>query len=153
VTEAPARSVLLARVGSRLCALQLGHVVEVMRPLPVTPLEGAAAPVRGLALIRGQPTPVVDLGRLLFGAEPAAVARFVSVRLGGGRRAALAVDEVLGVTELPDAPAALPPLLAGAAASAVASVSRLDAELLLVLEAGRTVPDELWKHLAAGQAG
>jgi purine-binding chemotaxis protein CheW len=71
---------LLTRVGARLCAVPLAHAVETMRLLPVSPLADAPPFVRGLAIIRGQAVPVVDLGALL--GEPAvAVTRLVLVRV------------------------------------------------------------------------
>jgi purine-binding chemotaxis protein CheW len=153
MTEPAGGGALLARTRTRLCAIPLAHVVEVMRPLPVTPLSGSPGCVLGLALVRGAPTPVVDLGSLLFGAEPAEAARFVSLRLGEARGAVLALEQVLGVGALPESGTALPPLLAGASADAVAAVARLDAELLLVLEAARTVPNEVWRRLEADRRG
>ena len=139
----------MGRTRARLCAFPLRHLVEIMRPLPITRLSGTADFVLGLSVIRGVPTPVVDLGGLLFGAEPAEPARFVTLRLGEGRSAALALEEVLGVRDLSDTSGPLPPLLAGASAEAISSVASLDAELLLVLEAARVVPDSVWLRLDA----
>jgi purine-binding chemotaxis protein CheW len=131
---------LLCRARGRLCALPLAHVAEAMRPLPVEPVAGAPAFVLGLARIRGAATPVVDLGALLGAPGEPAATRFLTLRLGG-RAAALAVEEVLGVRELGAASGPLPPLLAGAPAEAVAEVGALDGELLFVLEAGSLVPE------------
>jgi len=140
---------LLGRARTRLCALPLGHVVETMRPLPTTPLAGAPAFVAGLSVIRGQPVPVVDVGALLGSPEPPAATRFVIVR-AGDRRVALALEAVLGVRVLPDGKEPLPPLLQEAGAEAVSAVATLDRELLVVLRAGRLVPDALWASLPAG---
>lgn len=60
---------LLCCIGSRIGALALRDVRETMRPLPVEPLMGAPPFVLGLATIRGFPTPVVDVGRLLGPSE------------------------------------------------------------------------------------
>ena len=94
---------LLCCIGSRSGALAPRDVRETMRPLPVEPLAGAPPLVRGLATIRGYPTPVVDVGRLLDSSESScaptlspSLARFVSLELGE-RTAALAADAVLGV--------------------------------------------------------
>ena len=145
VAERPA---LLCRARARLCALPLQHVIETMRPLPVEPFAGAPPFVRGLALIRGRPVPVVDVGALVSASEPANPTRFVTLRVGD-RRVALALESVLGIRALPDAMSGLPPLLTDASAEAVSAVSALDAELLLVLEAARLVPDSLWLGLDA----
>ena len=132
---------LLCRVGSRLCALPLQHVLETLRPLPVEPLSGAPEQVLGIALIRGVAQPVVDVARLL-GEPDAQVTRYITI-LVGERRVALAVGAVLGTRPLmKDAWQQLPPLLRHAGQEAVAALGELDAELLLVLDSARLVPAE-----------
>ena len=155
---------LLCCIGSRIGALALRDVRETMRPLPVEPLMGAPPFVLGLATIRGFPTPVVDVGRLLgpsessFAPAPApalasapalspSAARFVSLRLGE-RTAALAVDAVLDVRSISSQIlASTPPLLREAGASVVSVVGALDTRLLIVLEAARLVPDSVWSAM------
>jgi purine-binding chemotaxis protein CheW len=143
-------SLLVCRVGSRLCGLPLAHVVETMRPLPIEPLAHLPSFVHGLALIRGRPTPVLDARSLLgSGGDPGAPTRFVTLELGE-RAAALAVDAVLGVrsidvTEL----ARLPPLLRDAQNDLVATLGALDHELLLVLERSRLLPEAVWAAIAS----
>ena len=145
---------LLCCIGSRIGALALRDVKETMRPLPVEPLAGAPPFVRGLATIRGFPTPVVDVGRLLSPSESsitpklsASLARFVSLELGE-RKAALAVDAVLGVRSVPSGVLLnIPPLLQEACASMISVVGVLDARLLLVLETARLVPDSTWSAM------
>src|ERR1017187_1902761 len=135
------RSALLIRAGDRCCALNLLHVVEIMRPLPVDEVAHMPAFVRGLSIIRGAPTPVVSLAALLAdsGGSPT---RFVVVR-AGERQVALAVDAVGGVFAMaPAPPAAFPPLLRHAAAGALQAVAALDGQLLLLLNSGNIVPDE-----------
>jgi purine-binding chemotaxis protein CheW len=131
--------VLLVRAGPRACALALGQVEEVMRPLPVARLGGAPAFVRGASVIRGAPVPVVDLATLL-GIDAPAPGRFVTLRLGP-RRAALAVTEVMGVRDAAVLGATtLPPLFAEEG-SALAALARLDRELLVVLRGTRLLPE------------
>ena len=136
---------LLCGVRSYLCALPIEHVIEIMRPLPTERLGDAPEGVRGVAIVRGAPLPVVDVARLLGGEmpeseAPPATARFVAVR-AGARTAVLAVDEVFGVRSLhPDAAHALPHVLRGAT-EAVGALGALDARLLVVLDAMRLVPD------------
>jgi purine-binding chemotaxis protein CheW len=150
---------LLFRAGAHLCALPLAHVVETMRPLPIEPIAGGPRFVRGLAIVRGAPVPVVDLACLLNeglsareearsgeeGGAPAA--RFVVLRVAG-RSVALVVDGVVGVRALSaEALRELPPLLREARdtresasdvdTSVIESVGTLDAELLLVLRSAR----------------
>jgi purine-binding chemotaxis protein CheW len=133
--------VLVMRAGSRVCALPSQHVVETMRPLGVTALAGAPPSVLGVALIRGAPTPVVDVG-VLLGATDARPGRFVTIRVGE-RIIALAVTSVVGL-RLHDRDS-LPPLAQHALGGALEALTRLDAELVLVLAAARMVPDEVWE--------
>jgi purine-binding chemotaxis protein CheW len=150
--DGAARS-LLCRSGSRLCAVALGHVIETMRPLPEKALADMPPFVRGVALIRGAPTPVLDVRRLLGILEPGEPERFVTLRTGD-RAVALAFDEVIGVRDLASAAlAGLPPLLSEAGADAVAAIGRLDAELLVVLRGAWRLPEAVWQALDASGGG
>ena len=143
---------LLCRLQTRLCALPLALVVENMRPLPVEPVSGMPDFVRGLAIIRGAPVPVVDARRLLGGDTETPATRFVTLRLGE-RRVALAVDAVVGVLSLPAASVqALPPILRDAATDVVAAIGLLDAQLVMVLRSARLVPERMWHSLESGEA-
>jgi purine-binding chemotaxis protein CheW len=134
---------LLVESGGHACALPLANVRETMRPQPIARLGGAPAFVLGLAVIRGSSLPVVDLGGLLADEPgPRSYARFVTLAVNE-REVALAVEGVRGVSALDEQRfGALPPLLGGSGAEAVAALALHDAELLLVLRAGRLLPDE-----------
>jgi purine-binding chemotaxis protein CheW len=138
---------LVLEVGSRVCALPVAFVRETMRPLPVEAVEGTPHFVLGLAVIRGQPTPVVHLGRLLGETDSTAPSRFVTLRLGD-RTLALAVGAVLGVRRL-DASAfqPLPAILGVAGETAIESVGELDGQLLVVLQAMGLLPEPLWQRI------
>jgi purine-binding chemotaxis protein CheW len=139
---------LVFRADVHLCAVQLGRVVEVMRPLPVRRVVGGVSFLSGVCVIRGAPVPVVSMGALL-GGEARPPSRFVTVD-GGGRPVALAVDEVLGVRDVPtETLPKLSPLLAAAKAECVASLSTIDAEPLFLLDDARLVPDSVWLALLA----
>jgi purine-binding chemotaxis protein CheW len=132
------KSWLLCRAGAHLCALPLDHVLEVMRPLPVEPLADAPAFLRGIAVIRGAPVPVLDLGQLL-GQAKTAPARLITVRIGG-RVLALAVAEVLDVRRDDEIGShAAVPLLREAAQESVSTIGALDSQVLLFLEGLRVV--------------
>jgi purine-binding chemotaxis protein CheW len=142
---------LLFRVRARLCALPLAHVVETMRPLPVETMSGAVSGVRGIAIIRGEPVPVVDIAGLfrdgpensMVESGPELSARFVTVRITG-RTVALAVDGILGTRALAlESFGELPPLLRGAGSDLVDSIGTLDCELLVLLRSARLVPPSL----------
>lgn len=135
------RQLLVAEAAGLSAGIPLESVREIMRPLPVVRLVGAPDFVLGLATIRGAATPVVDLARVLGRAAPGneTFGRFVSLSVDG-RPVALAVRAVSGVLGL-DETTELPPLLSRVASDVVAALSLRDAGLLLVLEAGRLVPE------------
>ncbi|MEO6772903.1 MAG: chemotaxis protein CheW [Kofleriaceae bacterium] len=129
---------LIARVGTLTCAIPVEHVVETMRPLPVEPLGQAAAYVRGIAVIRGAPTLVIDAAAL-FETTAGAGARFVVIR-AASRTAALLVDAVSEVRAIARAELqALPPLARAATSDVIAAIGAVDSELVVVLEAAKLV--------------
>lgn len=141
---------LLVRARGRVCALPLPSVVETLRPLPLQPVSDLPLPafILGLAVIRGEPVPIVDLGALLGFAEAPAPRRWVVLRLGA-RRVALAVEDVLKIVSGQGLERrSLPPLLGGAGKRAVDALSTLDGEFLSLLDTGSLVPDELLGRLA-----
>jgi len=140
-------AVLLCRVGSVVYAVPLSHVSETMRPLPFEVISGTAPFVDGVSIIRGGPVPIVDLARLLGNATSEPRTRLVVVRVGE-RRAALSVGKVIGVHSLESgAVRELPPLLGGASAEVIRAVGSLDAQLLLLLETSRVLPESSWASL------
>ena len=145
--------VLVVMVGARACAFPLHHVAETMRPLPIDPVAGTPGFVRGVSVIRGTPTPVVDLQALLENSENSPnYGRFVTLKLDD-RRVAIGVDSVVGLRNLDSAQLGeLPPLLRDVTADLIESFGTRDAQLLLVLRAARIVPDEVWATLAAVEA-
>ncbi|WP_431265391.1 chemotaxis protein CheW [Roseateles chitinivorans] len=150
--------VLVCRVQSRLCGLPLDAVEETLRPQPLRPLVSPVVHVQGLARIRGDWVPVVDLTGLLglasgHGDDPPR--RYVIVR-AGERRVALAATEVLGLQTLPaDGVRALPPLLRDREHGAIAALAERDDDLIAVLDQARLLPAETLVsfHDAAGHDG
>ena len=142
--------VFVVMVGTRACAFPLHHVAETMRPLPIKPVAGTPSFVRGVSVIRGIPTPVVDLKALLDNSESSAsYGRFVTLKLGD-RQVAIGVDSVVGLRNLGSSQLGeLPPLLRDVTADLIESFGTRDAQLLLVLRAAHIVPDEVWTTLAA----
>jgi purine-binding chemotaxis protein CheW len=123
-----------------------------MRPLPVSPLPNMPDFICGVALIRGTPTPVVEL-EAFFQAEQRPVAgRFVTVR-SAGRAIALSVQSVVGVAEQGRLNVAdLPSLLKNARTDVIEAVGRLDADLLVMLQIARLVPESAWSSLSSFEA-
>ena len=142
---------LVFRAGTLLCALYLDEVIETMRPLATRPLAGTPPFVRGISIMRGVPTPVVDVARLLGGGQ-ADIERFVAVRAERGP-VAFATGGVLGIRPAAAGGPATrhTALLGGASSTLVAGVATIDAEPLLLLQSMRAVPDEVWAA-AAGEA-
>ena len=138
-------SILIVRAAGRACALPLELVIETMRPLPITLMAGAPPAVLGVAMIRGVPTVVVALAKLVSDTAPPA-GRFVTVRVGA-RVVALAVDAVIGIRSLPRAQLhPLPPLLGSV--DSIAAIAALDAELVFALRGSQLVPDDVVALLA-----
>lgn len=132
---------LLMQVRGMTCAVPITAVVEVMRPPVLQPIEGMAPGIVGVAVVRGQAVPVVDLGAVLVGGSSPPAQRLVIVRVEG-RTVALAVEHVQGVGRPDEADwAGLPPLLQGAARDAVAGLAVRDQGLLALLSATRLLTD------------
>ncbi|MEU8818718.1 chemotaxis protein CheW [Actinoplanes sp. NPDC048796] len=141
-------SALVFRAGPLLCALRLDEVIETMRPLETRPLAGTPAFVRGISVLRGVPTPVIDVSRLLGGgsAEPE---RYIAVRTDRGA-VAFGTGAVLGVRNVEAEPSGgHPALLGGGNSRLVAGVGTLGTEPLLLLQSMRAVPDDVWEAAAA----
>lgn len=144
--------VLLLGLDGRVCAVPLRHVIETMRPLPIEHIADVPAFVSGVAVIRGIPTPVIDLGTLL-GTPIKQPGRFVTIR-AVGRQLALSVNGVLGVRDLSAMAGIekLPPLLQGASGEALEMIGTLNDKVLLVLRDSWELPDEVWAMVTAQEA-
>jgi purine-binding chemotaxis protein CheW len=141
------RRVLACRAGACLFGFPLESLLEIMPPLAVTPLRDAPAYVAGVSLVRGRPTPVIDVRRMLGLDDARAAVRWVALKVGA-RCIVLAVEEVIGFRSLDRAVLQdMPPLLAGAGAGVVSEIGAMDAELVVVLETGRML-ESAWLALA-----
>lgn len=151
--SAEMEKVLIVGVETRVCAVPLAKVIETMRPLPIETISGAPPFVRGVAIIRGMPTPVVDLGLLLGARHPCTAGRFVTLRIGD-RQVALMVDAVLGVREVGELVTIdqMPPLLQETSADMVGTIGRLDEMFLVVLQSAWKLPTEVWEAIATQEA-
>jgi purine-binding chemotaxis protein CheW len=145
----PAGRFLIVRAQGWTCALPLAEVIETMRPLPISPVASVPAFVRGVSIVRGEPTPVIHLAALLGGTALNEARRFVLLRVAE-RWLALEVDEVLGLRGLSAAElGAVPPLLQSAAGGQLELLGTLDGQLLGALRTARLLPAELWSGLTA----
>jgi purine-binding chemotaxis protein CheW len=144
---------LVVAVGSRFCSIQLEHLTETMRPLPIEAVAGMPPFVLGLSVIRGAPVPVVDLAAAMGTSGSSAPSRFVLLKVGD-RRVALAVDAVVGVRDMDvKALERMPPLLQGASADLIEAIGALDTELLVALDAARLLTEDAWRTLDVLRTG
>lgn len=138
---------LMFELGELRCALPAEHVTEIMRPQPVSGLANAPSFVLGLALIRGEAMPVIDLAKLVLG-KSAQISRFIVIRVGD-RNMALAVNDVQGLAPLEaNSAEAMSPMLMESLDTVQALLTR-DQKLLLVLQAIRiaeNVPNPTAAH-------
>lgn len=115
--------------------LDVLSVQEVLRPVEITPIPGAPAPVLGVINLRGRVVPVLALRRVLGlpERELTDATRLVVVDLQE-EAVALWVDDVTGVISLPET-AIEPPPNSGTGASRlwVAGVCQLEETLLMQL--------------------
>jgi purine-binding chemotaxis protein CheW len=88
------------RVGGGGYALPVAKVLEVAEVGLLAPVPGAPEPVQGVRNLHGQVLAVVDLAAALGLKDDRRALRLLIVE-SEGRRAALAVDEVVDVGELP----------------------------------------------------
>lgn len=137
------RALLRCQVQNQTCVLPVEHAGEVMRPLPLLALEGLPTYVLGWSVVRGQPTPVVDLATLLGLplANRVPVGRFITIRgLRQPMPVALAVTEVLGVHHVAaDAWQTMQPLARAMAPHVLSSIRAENGELLMVLDHARLI--------------
>src|SRR4029450_12436145 len=116
--------------------------------LTIHPLAGTPAFVTGMCIMRGVPTLVIDVARLLGGAA-GEVSRFVAVRTERGP-VAFATGDIHGVRTISAERAGHNATLLGdAPARLIAAVGTIDAAPVLLLQSMRLVPDEVWAAAAA----
>ena len=95
------RLVLAIRAGGERFAVPLERVREAARPRRITPLPGAPASWRGVALVRGEALGVVDVAAAV-GRPPSEPGESPLVVVLRGCDHALLVDAVDGVEPLPE---------------------------------------------------
>jgi len=135
-------SLLFVRAHRLTCAFPLEAVSEITRVLPLRVLGGVPAYVRGVSVIRGAGTPVIDLSLLLGNEALTAPERYVILR--SSSPVALAVDAVAGVRRVSlENLGNLPRLLADAGRDRVRSLLALDGDLVPIMASAIVLPDEV----------
>jgi len=138
MSDAAVSRLLLFRVGTLICAADLGVVREILPRLETTRIPGAMPFVAGLVNVRGQLVTVVDGWRALGQPEPVAAAEGGTTILlacgEAGRVVGLAVDEVVDLLVV--APGALEPreALAGVDPVLVRAVGSREGKAFVVLD-------------------
>jgi purine-binding chemotaxis protein CheW len=97
---------LRIRLGAEHYALDLDHVLEVVELGEITPVPGSEPTLIGLRNLRGEVLPALDLSGMLGTAGESPPSRLVVVA-DGARRAGLAVEEVIDLSQLPEATATI----------------------------------------------
>jgi purine-binding chemotaxis protein CheW len=131
---------LVVMAAGHTCGLPVGIVREVAEPPPVSHVPFAPPSVVGIATLRDETMPVVDL-RLRLGGEaaPGPEVRVVVVDVDHVGRVGLLVDGVAGLRRRPppEDTEAIPPGLAETLPEGVArGLARFGAETVLLLDAG-----------------
>ncbi len=146
---------VLFQVAETAMAVPVAQVEYVERMGPLTPIPGAPPFLRGVASLRGQVVPVVDLAeRLGLGHRPLGPkARVLVVRVEG-QTVGMAVDDVLQVLYVSeDAVQPPPPVVARVSARFLTGVAYLQGDVVLVLDLQRVLTPEEAETVRALQEG
>lgn len=135
---------VLFRVAETAMAVPVAQVEYVERVGTLTPVPGAPPFLRGVASLRGQVVPIVDLAeRLGLGQRPLGSKTRVLVVRVEGQMVGMAVDEVLRVMYLSEeAVQPPPPVVARVSARFLAGVAYLQGDVVLVLDLQRVLTPE-----------
>ena len=112
------KTLLVFRAGELCLAVDVRHVREVVRAVPVTAPLANGCGTLGMIILRGESTAVIDLTALLGlpDGQPNRRARMIAVR-HGGTTVCLLVDQVDGLCDVAeDDLVPPPPIIAGASA-------------------------------------
>jgi len=147
MSDAAVSRLLLFRVGTLVCAADLGVVREILPRLETTRIPGAMPFVAGLVNVRGQLVTVVEGWRALGQAEPTAAAAGEAGGLVGpagttilltvgeaGRVLGLAVDEVVDLLVVETGALEPREALAGVDPVLVRAVGRREGQAFVVLD-------------------
>ncbi len=127
---------LIVAVAGQCYAIPIGQVREVIRPVGVTRVPGAARSVHGIVNVRGAVVTLLDLAALLTGVRAVTVGSIVLIE-HGSRLVGLAVQAVRDVRATDDA--------------ADAAASRADMEDVVPLDAAALCARHLLSSEEMGQ--
>jgi len=129
-------------------AVNIQHIVQVVRMVAITPALKAPVVVRGMINLRGKVIPVIDI-RKAFALPPRAYdlnTQLLIIRTEG-RMMALIVDVVSEVLTMPVDNLESPGEIAPHMTEYLWAVGRLDGRLILIVDPATILPSEQRQHL------
>jgi purine-binding chemotaxis protein CheW len=145
-----AQQVVVFELASETYALDISHVIEIIRIQPVTPVPGAADYIEGLINLRGRVVPVVDLRKRFY--LPARAtgdrSRIIVVQVADDIVGAVvdAVSEVIMVN--PDLIEPAAKIVSGVDAEYIRTIAKIEGHLVAVLN-----PDKILEYAQAEEEG
>lgn len=122
-------------LGNEAYAILIGHIVEILKPLPITEVPRASVDTVGVMSVRGRLVTVVDLKRRFRLASTTTLDRRTRILLVETRteQIGLLVDEILQVYRLAEADIEPPTVLGTEQAPHVVGIGRPGNEVVLLL--------------------
>lgn len=124
-------------LGPETYALEIGSIVEILKPLPITEVPRAAPDIIGVMGVRGRLVAVMDLRRRFRHTQTFSMDRKSRILLVdvGDEAVGLLVDEVLQVYRLADSEIEPPTVLGGEQPPHVVGIGRpTDGSVLMLLD-------------------
>jgi purine-binding chemotaxis protein CheW len=123
-------------LGSDVYAVEIAHIAEILKPLPITEVPRAPRDVVGVMSVRGKLVTVIDLRRRFRLAEEPMnrKTRILLVEHGGEEQIGLLVDEVVQVYRLSEAEIEPANVLGGDQPAHIAGIGRPEGALLVLVD-------------------
>jgi purine-binding chemotaxis protein CheW len=143
MAEDSSPQVVVFELASETYALEINHVIEIIRIQPVTPVPGASDYIEGLINLRGRVVPVVDLRKRFY--LPARAtgdrSRIIIVQVADDIVGAVvdAVSEVIMVN--PDLIEPAAKIVSGVDAEYIRTIAKIEGHLVAVLN-----PDKILEY-------
>jgi purine-binding chemotaxis protein CheW len=143
------------RLGQEEFAIEILHVQEILRLVPITPVPQAQTYVEGVINLRGRVIPVIDLGRRLgvVGGERGRHSRIMVITTGRQLVGVIVdgVREVLRISTSCIEPP--PPLAGGMEEECIQGVGKLEDRLLVLLDPERLFSPSVYDPSSAQKSG
>jgi purine-binding chemotaxis protein CheW len=146
-SEQGGENVLVLKDGNIFLCIPARHTIEIMRPLPIRQLLNPPHCILGISIIRGKPTPVLDIFKLLNTESGNKPTRFVLIK-SGEKELALAVAQVLYTTSIPlTVLNELPSVFREGNDTMIKSLAVADEQLGAMLDASKLMTKELLERM------